>query len=51
MRDKHQQGTELVAGKGLARRYREIAWALVEIDKLNFEVARLRRWKLEAKTE
>jgi len=35
----------------LARRDREIAWAQVKIDKLNFEVARLRRWKFEAKTE
>ena len=35
----------------LARRDREIAWAHVKIDKLNFEVARLRRWKFEAKTE
>lgn len=35
----------------LARRDREIAWAHVKIDKLNFEVARLRRWKFDAKTE
>jgi transposase len=35
----------------LARREREIAWAHVKIDKLNFEVARLKRWKFEAKTE
>ena len=35
----------------LARRDREIAWANVKIDKLNFEVARLRRWKFDAKTE
>src|SRR4029453_8284220 len=35
----------------LARRDREIAWRDVKIDKLNFEVARLRRWKFDAKTE
>jgi transposase len=35
----------------LARRDREIAWRDVKIDKLNFEVARLRRWKFEARTE
>jgi transposase len=35
----------------LARRDREIAWRDVKIDKLNFEVARLKRWKFEAKTE
>jgi transposase len=35
----------------LARRDREIAWAHAKIDKLNFEVARLKRWKFEAKTE
>jgi transposase len=35
----------------LLRRDREIAWRDVKIDKLNFEVARLRRWKFEAKTE
>jgi transposase len=35
----------------LARRDREIALALVKIDKLNFEVARLKRWKFDAKTE
>jgi transposase len=35
----------------LADRDREIAWAHVKIDKLNFEVARLRRWKFDAKTE
>jgi hypothetical protein len=35
----------------LARRDREIAWARVKIDKLNFEVARLRRWKFDAMTE
>jgi transposase len=35
----------------LARRDREIAWAHIKIDKLNFEVARLKRWKFEAKTE
>lgn len=35
----------------LARRDREIACAHVKIDKLNFEVARLRRWKFDAKTE
>ena len=35
----------------LARRNREIALARVKIDKLNFEVARLRRWKFDAKTE
>jgi transposase len=35
----------------LARRDHEIAWAHVKIDKLNFEVARLRRWKFDARTE
>src|SRR6186713_1037884 len=35
----------------LARRDREIAWAHVKIDRLNFEVARLRRWKFDARTE
>src|SRR5690349_21610930 len=35
----------------IARRDREIALAHVKIDKLNFEVARLRRWKFDAKTE
>jgi transposase len=35
----------------LTRRDREIAWAHVKIDKLNFEVARLRRWKFDARTE
>ena len=35
----------------LARRDREIAWAHVKIDKLNFELARLRRWKFDARTE
>jgi len=35
----------------LARRDREIAWRDVKLDKLNFEVARLRRWKFDARTE
>lgn len=35
----------------LARRDREIAWRDVKLDKLNFELARLRRWKFDAKTE
>jgi transposase len=35
----------------LARRDREIALARVRIDKLNFELARLKRWKFDAKTE
>jgi transposase len=35
----------------LARRAREIALARVKIDKLNFELARLKRWKFDAKTE
>ena len=35
----------------LARRDREIALARVKIDKLNFELARLKRWKFDAKTE
>ena len=35
----------------IARRDREIASALVKIDKLNFEIARLKRWKFDAKTE
>lgn len=33
----------------LVRRGREITLALVKIDKLNFELARLERWKLGAK--
>ena len=37
--------------QALARRDREIALAQVKIDKLNFEIARLRRWKFDAKTE
>ena len=40
-----------VHAQELLRRDREIAWAHVKIDKLNFEVARLRRWKFDAKTE
>jgi transposase len=40
-----------VHAQELARRDREIAWAHVKIDKLNFEVARLRRWKFDARTE
>ena len=40
-----------VDAQELARRGREIAWAHLKIDKLNFEVARLRRWKFDAKTE
>jgi transposase len=35
----------------LARRDREIASAKVKIDKLNFELARLKRWKFDARTE
>jgi transposase len=35
----------------LAHRDREIAWRDVRIDKLNFELARLRRWKFDARTE
>jgi transposase len=35
----------------LARRDREITLAWVKIDKLNFELARLKRWKFDAKTE
>ena len=35
----------------LARRDREIALAQVKIERLNFEVARLKRWKFDAKTE
>jgi transposase len=35
----------------LARREREIALARVKIDKLNFELARFKRWKFGAKTE
>ncbi|HET9208175.1 MAG TPA: IS66 family transposase [Burkholderiaceae bacterium] len=35
----------------LAHRDREIAWRDVKLDKLNFEVARLRRWKFDARTE
>ena len=32
----------------LASRDREIALARVKIDKLNFEIARLKRWKFDA---
>lgn len=35
----------------LARRDREIALAQVKIERLNFELARLKRWKFDAKTE
>lgn len=35
----------------IARRDREIAWRDVKIDKLNFDLARLKRWKFEARTE
>jgi transposase len=35
----------------LDSRDREIAQAQVKIDKLNFELARLKRWKFDAKTE
>lgn len=35
----------------LARRGRELTLAQAKIDKLNFELARLRRWQFEAKTE
>lgn len=48
--DRLQQQAQVHAQE-LARRDREIAWAHVKIDKLNFEVARLRRWKFDAKTE
>jgi len=35
----------------LTRRGRELTLAQAKIDKLNFEIARLRRWQFEAKTE
>ena len=35
----------------LARRGRELTLAQAKIDKLNFELARLRRWKFDAKAE
>src|SRR5688572_10260080 len=35
----------------LARRDREIALAQAKIERLNFELARLKRWKFDAKTE
>ena len=35
----------------LARRDRVIARSQVKIDKLNFELARLKRWKFDARTE
>ena len=35
----------------LARRGRELTLAQAKIDKLNFELARLRRWQFDAKTE
>jgi uncharacterized protein YdcH (DUF465 family) len=35
----------------LVRRDREIGRAQVKIDKLNFELARLKRWKFDARTE
>lgn len=45
-----QQQAQLDA-QALASRDREIALARVKIDKLNFEIARLKRWKFDAKTE
>ena len=45
-----QQQT-LADAQELARRDREIALARVKLDKLNFELARLKRWKFDAKTE
>jgi transposase len=47
----HVQQLAQAHAQELARRDREIAWRDVKIDKLNFEVARLRRWKFEARTE
>ncbi len=35
----------------IARRDREIAWRDAKLEKVNFELARLKRWKFEAKTE
>jgi len=35
----------------LARRSSELTLAQAKIDKLNFELARLRRWQFDAKTE
>lgn len=35
----------------LARKDREIAWRDVKLEKVNFELARLKRWKFGAKTE
>jgi hypothetical protein len=35
----------------LARRSRELTLAQAKIDKLNFELARLRRWQFDANTE
>ncbi|MFG6443593.1 transposase, partial [Roseateles sp. LKC17W] len=35
----------------LARRGSELTLAQAKIDKLNFELARLRRWQFDAKTE
>ena len=35
----------------LARRGGELTLAQAKIDKLNFELARLRRWQFDAKTE
>ncbi len=45
------QQRALADAQELARRDREIALARVKIDKLNFEFARLKRWKFDAKTE
>ena len=45
------QQRALADAQELARRDREIALARVKIDKLNFEIARLKRWKFDAKTE
>jgi transposase len=35
----------------ITRRDREIAWRDAKLEKVNFELARLKRWKFEAKTE
>ena len=45
----HQQAQ--AHAQELARRDREIALAHVKIDQLNFELARLKRWKFDARTE
>jgi len=48
---KRLQQRAVTDAQELGRRDREIALARVKIDKLNFELARLKRWKFDARTE